>query len=116
MTEIDSAVKFKMAFPMGIFELADYTGLDVIYKATVEMYSRDNKVINPHPEIKKLFDEKNLGQKSGKGFYEYKGGDKYERIKLTEGEGERYDPIKLVALAPNNAAWLVSNKVCDRED
>jgi enoyl-CoA hydratase/3-hydroxyacyl-CoA dehydrogenase len=33
---------------------ADYTGLDVIYKATVEMYSRDNKVINPHPEIKKL--------------------------------------------------------------
>jgi enoyl-CoA hydratase/3-hydroxyacyl-CoA dehydrogenase len=116
MIQIDSAVKFKMAFPMGIFELADYTGLDVIYKATVEMYSRDKKVINPHPEIKKLFDEKNLGQKSGKGFYEYKGYDKYERINLTEGEGERYDPIQLVAVAANNAAWLVSNKVCDRED
>jgi enoyl-CoA hydratase/3-hydroxyacyl-CoA dehydrogenase len=94
---------------------ADYTGLDVIYKATVEMYSRDNKVINPHPEIKKLFDEKNLGQKSGKGFYEYKG-DNYERINLTEGEAERYDPIKLVAVAANNAAWLVSNRVCERED
>jgi enoyl-CoA hydratase/3-hydroxyacyl-CoA dehydrogenase len=115
MIQIDSAVKFKMAFPMGIFELADYTGLDVIYKATVEMYSRDNKVINPHPEIKKLFDEKNLGQKSGKGFYEYKG-DNYERINLTEGEAERYDPIKLVAVAANNAAWLVSNRVCERED
>jgi enoyl-CoA hydratase/3-hydroxyacyl-CoA dehydrogenase len=34
MLQIDSAVKFKMAFPMGIFELADYTGLDVIHKAT----------------------------------------------------------------------------------
>ena len=115
MIQIDSAVKFKMAFPMGIFELADYTGLDVIYKATVEMYSRDNKVINPHPEIKKLFDEKNLGQKSGKGFYEYKD-DNYERINLTEGEAGRYDPIKLVAVAANNAAWLVSNRVCERED
>ncbi|HEU0046200.1 MAG TPA: 3-hydroxyacyl-CoA dehydrogenase family protein, partial [Nitrososphaera sp.] len=35
MTTIDSGVKFKMSFPMGIFELADYTGLDVIHKATV---------------------------------------------------------------------------------
>ncbi|MFL6489606.1 MAG: 3-hydroxyacyl-CoA dehydrogenase family protein, partial [Nitrososphaera sp.] len=38
MTTIDSAVKFKLSFPMGIFELADYTGLDVIYKATAEMH------------------------------------------------------------------------------
>ena len=36
-TIIDSAVKYKLDFPMGIFELADYTGLDVIYKATYEM-------------------------------------------------------------------------------
>src|ERR671922_1769342 len=93
MTTIDSAVKFRMSFPMGIFELADYTGLDVIYKATVEMHSRDKKVINPHPKIKQLFDEKYFGQKSDKGFYEYKG-DKYERIKLTEEVAEMYDPIK----------------------
>src|SRR5574341_691324 len=49
MTEIDAAVKFKLGFPMGIFELADYTGIDVVHKATVEMYSRDKKVINPCP-------------------------------------------------------------------
>jgi enoyl-CoA hydratase/3-hydroxyacyl-CoA dehydrogenase len=117
MIQIDSSVKFKMAFPMGIFELADYTGLDVIYKATVEMYSRDRKVINPNPKIKKLFDEKNFGQKSGKGFYEYgSGGDKYERINLTEEEAERYNPINIVAVAANNAAWLISNEVSDRKD
>jgi enoyl-CoA hydratase/3-hydroxyacyl-CoA dehydrogenase len=57
MSTIDSAVKFKMSFPMGIFELADYTGLDVIHKATVEMHSRDSKVINPHPKVEQLFDE-----------------------------------------------------------
>src|ERR687890_222575 len=115
MLQIDSAVKFKMAFPMGIFELADYTGLDVIHKATIEMYSRDKKVIQPHPNIKHLFDEKNLGQKSGKGFYEYKD-DKYERINLTEQEAAKYNPIALIGVAANNAAWLISNGVCSKED
>ena len=113
--QIDSAVKFKMAFPMGIFELADYTGLDVIHKATIEMYSRDNGVINPHPKIKQLFDEGNLGQKSGRGFYDYKG-EKYERIDLTAQEAENYDPINLIAVAANSAAWLLSNGVCNEED
>lgn len=115
MLQIDSAVKFKMGFPMGIFELADYTGLDVIHKATIEMYSRDNAVINPHPKIKQLFDEGNLGQKSGRGFYDYKG-EKYERIDLTAQEAENYDPINLIAVAANSAAWLLSNGVCNEED
>jgi enoyl-CoA hydratase / 3-hydroxyacyl-CoA dehydrogenase len=115
MTTIDSAVKFKLSFPMGIFELADYTGLDVIHKATEEMHSRDQKVIRPHPKIRQLFDEKNLGQKSGKGFFEYKG-DKYERINLTEEEAAKYDPVALIGVAANNAAWLISNNVCSRED
>ncbi len=115
MTVIDSAVKFRMFFPMGIFELADYTGLDVIHKATIEMHSRDPKVINPHPRIKQLFDEKSLGQKTGKGFYEYKG-DKYERIGLTEEQAAKYSPIRLLAVAANNAAWLISNDVCSREE
>jgi enoyl-CoA hydratase/3-hydroxyacyl-CoA dehydrogenase len=113
MTQIDSAVKFRMSFPMGIFELADYTGLDVIHKATAEMHLRDKKVILPHPKIKQLFDEKNLGQKTGKGFYEYKG-DKYERVNLTEQEAATYNPINLLAVAANNAAWLLTNGVCDR--
>jgi enoyl-CoA hydratase / 3-hydroxyacyl-CoA dehydrogenase len=115
MTQIDSAVKFKMGFPMGIFELADYTGLDVIYKATIEMYARDQRVVNPDSKIKQLVDENKLGQKSGEGFYEYKG-DTYQRINLTEKEAESYDPIELVAVAANNAAWLLSNEVCNIED
>ncbi|HXG07135.1 MAG TPA: 3-hydroxyacyl-CoA dehydrogenase family protein [Nitrososphaera sp.] len=115
LTTIDSAVKFRMSFPMGIFELADYTGLDVIHKATLEMHSRDSKVIRPHPRIEQLFDEKNLGQKSGKGFYEYKG-DNYERINLTKEEASKYNPIALLAVAANNAAWLITNNVCSKED
>ena len=115
MTQIDSAVKFKMFLPMGIFELADYTGLDVIHKATVEMYSRDKKVVNPHPKIEQLFSSGKYGKKSGDGFYSY--GDKtYERIPLSEEQASQYDPIRILSVAINNAAWLISNGVCTKED
>ena len=116
MTQIDSAVKFKMAFPMGIFELADYTGLDVVFKASKEMISRDKKVINPHPLIKRLYSEKKLGQKSGSGFYNYGSDNKYERVNLSEKEAEKYDPIAIVSVAANSAAWLLTNGVCDVGD
>jgi enoyl-CoA hydratase/3-hydroxyacyl-CoA dehydrogenase len=115
MVEVDSASKYKMALPMGIFELADYTGLDVIHKATIEMYSRDKKVIFPHPKIQELYEKKELGQKTGKGFYPYQG-ENYERVQLTEEAAAKFDPISLVAVAINNASWLISNGVCDREE
>jgi enoyl-CoA hydratase/3-hydroxyacyl-CoA dehydrogenase len=115
LEEIDSAVKFKLGFPMGIFELADFTGMDVIHKATTEMHLRDKKVINPHPLVEKMFDDKKLGQKSGEGYYKYSD-DKYERVALSEELAEKCDPIQLVANILNNAAWLVSNGASDIEE
>jgi len=114
-TEIDSAVKFRLGFPMGIFELADFTGLDVIHKATVEMHTRDKKVILPHPTIEQLFNEKKLGQKSGEGFYKYSD-DKYERIPLSEELAQKCDPIQIIANILNNAAWLVTNNASDIDE
>ena len=113
--EIDSAVKFRLGFPMGIFELADFTGLDVIHKATVEMHVRDKKVISPHPKIEQLFNEKKLGQKSGEGFYKYSD-DKYERIPLSEELAKKCDPIQIIANILNNAAWLVTNNASDIDE
>jgi len=114
-TEIDSAVKFRLGFPMGIFELADFTGLDVIHKATVEMHVRDKKVISPHPKIEQLFNEKKLGQKSGDGFYKYSD-DKYERIPLSEELAKKCEPIQIIANILNNAAWLVTNNASDIDE
>jgi enoyl-CoA hydratase/3-hydroxyacyl-CoA dehydrogenase len=113
--EIDSAVKFKLGFPMGIFELADFTGLDVIHKATVEMHVRDKKVILPHGSIEQLFNEKKLGQKSGEGFYKYSD-DKYERIPLSDESAKKCDPTQIIANILNNAAWLVTNKASDIDE
>ena len=113
--EIDSAVKFRLGFPMGIFELADFTGLDVIHKATTEMHMRDKKVILPHPSIEQLFNEKKLGQKSGEGFYKYSD-DKYERIQLSEESAQKCDPTQIIANILNNAAWLVTNNASDIDE
>ena len=115
LEEIDSAVKYKMGFPMGIFELADFTGMDVIHKATVEMHLRDKKVINPHPIVEKMFDEKKLGQKSGEGYYKYSD-DKYERVTLSEELAQKCNPIQLVANILNNAAWLITNGASDVDE
>jgi len=112
LTEIDSAVKFKLGFPMGIFELSDFTGMDVIHKATIEMHLRDKKVINPHPKIEQLYNEKKFGQKSGEGFYKYSA-EKYERIPLSEELAEKCNPIQILANILNNAAWLVTNQASD---
>ena len=115
LEEIDSAVKFKLGFPMGIFELADFTGMDVIHKATIEMHLRDKKVINPHKTVEKMFDEKKLGQKSGEGYYKYSD-DKYERVELSEELAQKCNPIQLVANVLNNAAWLITNGASDIEE
>ena len=115
LEEIDSAVKFRMGFPMGIFELADFTGMDVIHKATSEMRLRDKKVVNPHPLVRAMFDEKKLGQKSGEGFYRYSD-DKYERVPLSEELAARFDPVQLAANILNNAAWLITNGASDMQE
>jgi enoyl-CoA hydratase/3-hydroxyacyl-CoA dehydrogenase len=115
LTEIDSAVKFKLGFPMGIFELADFTGMDVIHKATIEMHLRDKKVIRPHPKIEQLYNEKKLGQKTGEGFYKYSD-EKYERISLSEELAEKCNPIQILANILNNAAWLVTKEASDIQE
>jgi enoyl-CoA hydratase/3-hydroxyacyl-CoA dehydrogenase len=115
LTEIDSAVKFKMGFPMGIFELADFTGMDVIHKATIEMHLRDKKVIRPHPKIEQLYNEKKLGQKTGEGFYKYSD-EKYERISLSEELAKNCNPIQILANILNNAAWLVTKEASDIQE
>jgi len=115
LTEIDSAVKFRLGFPMGIFELSDFTGTDVIHKATIEMHLRDKKVIKPHPTIEKMFNEGKLGKKSGEGFYKY-GDEKYERIPLSEDLAKKCEPIQIFANILNNAAWLISNGASDVEE
>lgn len=113
--EIDSAAKYEVGLPMGLFELADYTGIDIIYKAGIEISKRDKSNVPIAPIFKKYFEEKNYGQKTSSGFYKYET-KKYERPDIPKNLSKNVDYIELFAPAINAAAWLLRENVSTKED
>ncbi|CAN5430619.1 3-hydroxybutyryl-CoA dehydrogenase [soil metagenome] len=72
--EIDTVMKLGMAHPMGPLQLADFIGLDVclsILKVLHEGFG--NPKYAPCPLLVNMVNAKNLGKKSGSGFYNYEG-------------------------------------------
>ncbi|MEB3851973.1 MAG: 3-hydroxyacyl-CoA dehydrogenase/enoyl-CoA hydratase family protein [Desulfurococcales archaeon] len=115
IVEVDSAVRYKLGFPMGAFELADYSGIDVFYYVFTAMLERGFK-ITPCPLFKEKFERKELGMKTGKGFYQYPAPGKYVRPSIPKEAGEKVDHVRLIAPAVNEAAWLLRNEVATLED
>jgi len=66
--DVDAAMKLGAGYPMGPFELLDYTGLD-LHKFINE--NPDHPFRQVSPLINKMVDEGKLGVKSGQGFYNY---------------------------------------------
>lgn len=110
---VDSAAVYKVGLPMGLFELADYTGIDVIYKAADAVRSREPTSILGAPLFKEKYEQGQLGKKSGKGFYAWSGN---SRPTTQKDAGEKVDPLLFFSVAVNAACWLVRNGVCSRED
>jgi len=112
--EVDSAVKYRAKLPMGLFELSDYVGIDVLYSAGKAIQDRDKGVI-----VSPLFEEyyKNgwYGKKSGKGFYTYTG-DLWEKPKIPPELADNVKLEEIFAPAVNAAAWLLRNKVVEKEE
>ncbi|GAB6945576.1 3-hydroxyacyl-CoA dehydrogenase/enoyl-CoA hydratase family protein [Vulcanisaeta sp. JCM 14467] len=115
IVEIDSAVKYRAGLPMGIFELQDFTGIDVGYMVGMAVAIRDPLLRVPCPLIEDLYKKGWLGQKSGRGFYEYKGGP-YERANIPREAGEKVDLVQIFAPAINMAAWLLRQGIASRDD
>lgn len=75
--EIDTVMKLGMAHPMGPLQLADFIGLDVCKAILDVMYEGfGNPKYAPCPLLVNMVTAKNLGAKTGKGFYEYTPGSK----------------------------------------
>ncbi|XP_013178344.1 PREDICTED: probable 3-hydroxyacyl-CoA dehydrogenase B0272.3 isoform X1 [Papilio xuthus] len=71
--DIDIGMKLGAGYPMGPFELADYTGLDTNKFVLQVMYEKtNNPVFKPIPLLDKMVTEGKLGIKSGEGFYQYR--------------------------------------------
>jgi 3-hydroxyacyl-CoA dehydrogenase len=66
-------MKLGAGYPMGPFELLDYTGLDTALFIADKFVEKDGtRIVKKSPTIEKLVKEGKLGRKSGHGFYNYK--------------------------------------------
>ena len=75
--EIDQVMKLGMAHPMGPLQLADFIGLDVchaILKVLQDGFGSPKYA--PCPLLTNMVNAKNLGIKTGQGFYKYTKGSK----------------------------------------
>ena len=69
--EIDDAIKGAGLAPMGPFFLSDMTGLDTTLKVAQDLRDAYGDRFYVHNKMEELVEAGNLGQKTGKGFYEH---------------------------------------------
>jgi len=69
--DIDKALTDSKLVPMGPFYLADMSGLDTALKVAKDMVDAYGDRFYVHRGMEELVEQGNLGQKSGKGFYEH---------------------------------------------
>jgi len=70
--DIDMAVKLGLNHPMGPFQLADFSGLDVMYNARSQRYiDTGDERDKPAQMLADKVKAGHLGRKTGKGFYDY---------------------------------------------
>ncbi len=110
--QIDSAIKYKAGFPMGIFELADYVGLDIIDSASKQMASQYADRVKIAPVVDPMVKAGKLGQKNGEGFYSWKAG----RPRIPFELADEFDVDRIYVTAINGAAWLVHEDVAAPQD
>ncbi len=110
--EIDAAAKYVAGLPMGILELADFIGLDIISDASRpdgESSIGETKIC---PILEPMVKEGKLGQKSGEGFYKWTAG----RPRIPFEIAEKFDVNRIYLPAINAAAWLVKEGVASPRD
>ncbi len=107
---IDSATRFRLNLPMGLFELADYIGLDVM-RSLVQILAENAALPAQASAWQEHVDRGELGAKSGRGFYDWE-----PRPVIEEGLGNNVDVVRLLAPAINSAAQLVEVGAASMDD
>ena len=68
---VDAFIEEQAGMPMGVFQLADMSGLDTVVKVARDMADAYGDRFYVHKGMEELVSKGDLGAKSGKGFYEH---------------------------------------------
>jgi len=69
--DIDKAIKLGFNIPLGMLELADTVGIDVVVSKLKEFEKKYGPFYKPDPLLEKMVKKGKLGTKTGEGFYKY---------------------------------------------
>lgn len=111
---IDAALRHRTGFPMGPFELADYTGLDVGLHASEYLANRLGPSYQPSLTLRALVEKGDLGKKRGRGFYEWKDG--RLATPIPPALASEFDPTPVMAVVVNEAAKLLEQGVASARE
>ena len=106
--QADAAMVHQRGYPMGPFELADLTGIDINYHVRAEAG------LPVPPIMEEKVEAEEYGQKSGKGYYDY--GEDGEGANYEPGDGEGFDTLRVEACIVNQAARIVGEDVATPEE
>jgi enoyl-CoA hydratase/3-hydroxyacyl-CoA dehydrogenase len=114
---IDSAMKYKEGFPMGPFELADFTGGIQIRVEGEGDHLEDDRPLSYDtqvcPLLHDLYEQGRYGRKAGAGYYDYS---EQNEPEIPEGAGADFDTLWVWAPTINEAAKMVQYDVASAED
>ena len=105
--EIDATMMYKYSLPMGPIELSDFVGLDILYHAGQQW-----DIVPPSKLLDEKVEAKELGMKTGKGFYDWSAG----RPKIPQELAGKYDALRLMAPMVNIAADIIAMDVAEPKD
>lgn len=69
--DIDKTLKLGFNMPIGVLELADTLGVDVMVTKLKEIEAKHGVFYKPSPLLEEMIKKGELGTKTGKGFYKY---------------------------------------------
>ncbi len=105
--EIDAELLYTYKMPMGPLELSDFVGLDILYYAGQQW-----DIVPKSKLLEEKFNNKELGMKTAKGFYDWRGG----RPKIPKEKAGKYDALRVIAPMINIAADLIAMGVADAKE
>jgi enoyl-CoA hydratase/3-hydroxyacyl-CoA dehydrogenase len=105
--QVDAAMQYKAGMPMGPFMLSDLIGLDITYNILRVFEDNLGITYRAAEPIRRLFEARKLGRKTGEGFYVY------GKPEVKEEQAAGFDPSTLLRPFIAEAERLVSEGIAD---